>query len=302
MRLKFTLFIRVLGIICFCLILFQETAVSVRATESSLSDNTVGTKPLLPSEDLTGELSTLIVHLEYTDDILEKVIPVPGTTIDLYKVADLYVEGGNAQYTLVEPFTSLPIDFENMSASASLEAASKLDAFIATNDIEPALSGATDSDGIYTFAGLTPGIYLGKQRTATDIDGRVKVTMLPVLWLAPMYELNDTRDMYVWNYKCDAYPKESDIESIPTPTPTSTPTPTNTPRPTRKPTPTITRRPTATLRPTSTPRPTATPRTTTGSSRTTIVKTGDNSPIMLYVVLLVAAAAVIGIIVRKKNN
>lgn len=290
MRLKFTLFTRVLGIICFCLILFQETAVSVRATESSLSDNTVGTKPLLPSEDLTGELSTLIVHLEYTDDVLEKVIPVPGTTIDLYKVADLYVEGGNAQYTLVEPFTSLPIDFENMSASASLEAASKLDAFIATNGIEPALSGATDSDGFYTFAGLTPGIYLGKQRTATDIDGRVKVTMLPVLWLAPMYELNDTGDMYGWNYKCDAYPKESDIESIPTPTPT------NTPRPTRKPTPTITRRPTATLR------PTATPRTTTGSSRTTIVKTGDNSPIMLYVVLLVAAAAVIGIIVRKKNN
>ena len=118
MRLKFKQLTRVLGIICIGLILFFETAASAGAAESSPSDNTGETPDtsmlLLPAEALTGELSKLTVHLEFTDDALEKVVPVPGTTIDLYKVADLYIEDGNVQYVPVEPFTSLPVNYEGI--------------------------------------------------------------------------------------------------------------------------------------------------------------------------------------------
>ena len=126
------------------------------------------------------------------------------------------------------------------------------------------------------------------------ISDTKKITMEPVLWMTPMYVLNETQDMYTWDYYPVVFPKEGEIERIPTPT--FTPTPTLTP--------TVT--PAITITPIPTKRPTVVPgtpaKTNTTTSTVSLVKTGDQSPIGMLLIIAFIAIIVIVVILRKKKS
>ena len=250
---------------------------------------------LLPAEDLSQSTTSLNVDLIYVDEEQKKNIPVVGAVIDLYKVADLIVDNGAVHYILTDEFSSTGILFEGMTASESLTAAETLNSIVTANGFKPYASVASDSQGTAAFSSLDPGMYLGRQREMVQISDTKKLTIEPVLWMTPMYELNETQDMYTWNYSPTVLPKEGEIERIPTPTATSTPTPT--PTPTKVPT--IT--PAVTIRPSNPPSST-TKTTSITTSGTTLVKTGDTSPIVPLCVIAVVAIAVIIIVLRKRKK
>lgn len=293
--------IRTMGLICLALLLVVGAALSVCAAENnSGEENNISSSEkkttLLPVEDLRDEQVILTAILAYDDEEIKETVPVVGAVIDLYKVADLVTEGGAAHYLIVDSFASTGIDFEGMTASESLEAAETINKIIlATNPI-PFLTATTNEQGYAVFSDLDPGIYLGRQRDLVQISEFKKITMEPVLWMAPMYMLNSTQDGYIWNYTTEVYPKEGELERIPTPTltPTATPTVTATPTITVKPSavPIITRVP-------DTPSKTST--TTTATTSTKTVKTGDNSPIGLYIIIGIAAVIVIMMALRKRK-
>ena len=292
--------IRTMGLICLALLLVAGAALSVCAAENnSGEENNISSSEkkttLLPVEDLRDEQVILTAILAYDDEEIKETVPVVGAVIDLYKVAGLVTEGGAAHYLIVDSFASTGIDFEGMTASESLEAAETINKIIlATNPI-PFLTATTNEQGYAVFSDLDPGIYLGRQRDLVQISEFKKITMEPVLWMAPMYMLNSTQDGYIWNYTTEVYPKEGELERIPTPTPTVTPTVTMTPTVTVKPTvvPTITRVP-------DTPSKTTT--ATTATTSTKIVKTGDNSPIGMYIIIGIAAVIIIVMVLRKKKR
>ena len=98
---------------------------------------------------------------------------------------------------------------------------------------------------------------------------------------------------------------------IPSPTPTATPspipspTPTATPSPTPSPTPTATPSPTPSPTPTATPSPTPTPTSVPSPMPTapyTPPKTGDGSPLTLWLALLAASAVLLGWSLRKRKH
>ena len=188
---------------------------------------------LLPVADLSGEQSSLAVHLIYVDEEQKKNVPVVGAQIELFKVADLTTDNGVAKYTLTEEFVSSGIDFEGMTASESMTAAEELNKLIDETGIEPLKIQSSDEQGIIQYTELNPGMYLGRQREPVQISDTKKITIEPVLWMAPMYELSESQNMYVWNYAPQVLPKSGEVEKIPTPTPTFTPTPTVTTTPTK---------------------------------------------------------------------
>lgn len=279
----------------------EDLADSPAGTENgdTSSDRSTGkSNPLLPVEDLSGELASLKVHLVYVDEEIKDSVPVTGAVIDLFKVADLVTENGAAHYNLTDAFTSSGIDFEGMTASESLDAAEKLNALINEKSIQPIANVTTNEQGDALFTDLDPGMYLGRQRDLVQISKTKKITMEPVLWMTPMYMPNDTQDAYVWNYSPEVYPKEGEIQKIPTATPTPTPKPTSTPASTA--TPKITPRVTLTPVPMQPGRTPDTPSKQTTTSGTKLVKTGDTSPIALYVAVGAAAIAIIVLLIRKK--
>ena len=249
---------------------------------------------LLPVEDLSQDTTSLTVNLTYMDEEQQKTIPVTGATIDLFKVADLVVHNGAAAYVLTSEFESSGIDFEGMTASESLEAAEKLYKIIDSQSLHPFATSVSGSNGLAKFSSLNPGMYLGRQREMVKISETKKITMEPVLWMTPMYVLNETQDMYTWDYYPVVFPKEGEIERIPTPT--FTPTPTLTP--------TVT--PAITITPIPTKRPTVVPgtpaKTNTTTSAVSVVKTGDQSPIGMLLIIAFIAIIVIVVILRKKKS
>ena len=307
MRLTKNKFIHIIVSLCVGLTLTAGSALSVYAADNSITDESVSAasdestasdsssgKPLLPVEDLSQETSMLTVNLVYVDEALEQDVPVEGAVIDLYKVADLVTENGAAYYNLTEAFASSGLDFEGMTASESLEAAEILNQMIDTNSISITVTGTTNEHGYLVFSDLTPGMYLGRQREFVRISETKKITMEPVLWMTPMYILNETQDAYVWDYEPEVLPKEGEIERIPTVTPTITVTPT------------VTVTPTATVTPAATVTPksmitNAPPKTTTTTTGTARVKTGDNSPIGVLVVIAIMAIVVIVLVLKKRK-
>lgn len=103
----------------------------------------------------------------------------------------------------------------------------------------------------------------------------------------------------VW--EIDLYdPQDALVHVVYTPETTPTPTPEPTVTPTLTPTVTPTLTPTAT----PTPRPTATPAPSTPKSGSAPVKTGDDSPIGMYILIFAAAAgiAVFAVVRRRKTE
>ena len=299
--------IRLIEAICIILTVIVGSALSVYSADDLVGDDVPTSEAdtdsvvknrnntlLLPVEDLSQDTTSLTVNLTYMDEEQQKTIPVTGATIDLFKVADLVVHNGAAAYVLTSEFESSGIDFEGMTASESLEAAEKLYKIIDSQSLHPFATSVSGSNGLAKFSSLNPGMYLGRQREMVKISETKKITMEPVLWMTPMYVLNETQDMYTWDYYPVVFPKEGEIERIPTPT--FTPTPTLTP--------TVT--PAITITPIPTKRPTVVPgtpaKTNTTTSTVSLVKTGDQSPIGMFLIITFLAIIVIVVILRKKKS
>ena len=299
--------IRLIEAICIILTVIVGSALSVYSADDLVGDDVPTSEAdtdsvvknrnntlLLPVEDLSQDTTSLTVNLTYMDEEQQKTIPVTGATIDLFKVADLVVHNGAAAYVLTSEFESSGIDFEGMTASESLEAAEKLYKIIDSQSLHSFATSVSDSNGLAKFSSLDPGMYLGRQREMVKISDTKKITMEPVLWMTPMYVLNETQDMYTWDYYPVVFPKEGEIERIPTPT--FTPTPTLTP--------TVT--PAITITPIPTKRPTVVPgtpaKTNTTTSTVSLVKTGDQSPIGMFLIITFLAIIVIVVILRKKKS
>ncbi|MCD7882232.1 MAG: hypothetical protein LUI87_00770 [Lachnospiraceae bacterium] len=96
------------------LLAFCLTAVAASASESDR----------MPDIDSSQELS-LTVTMTYTDPNLEtdNVVPMSGVEVRLVQVASLAVNGGSADYTLLETFAGSEIELAGMNASESSEAA-----------------------------------------------------------------------------------------------------------------------------------------------------------------------------------
>ena len=226
----------------------------------------------MPAEDIDPDReASLVCTLTYTGE--EETYPLKGARLDLYQVAELTVKGGAASYTLTDDFAESGLEFTGMTSSDSMKAAEKLAAIVKQKKLSPAASGTTNGNGEVSFSGLAPGVYLGVQKEPVTVGGKYKVTCGASLWLAPMYEMKDDESGYSWVYNMKVQPKAApEIEEIPP----------------EKPTP-----------PPEKPKKPQNP----GKPRRT--RTGDETPVMFYAIMLGAAALCLFLVFmldRKKKT
>ena len=205
----------------------------------------------------------------------ETTTALPGAEFVLFR-AGSYVNG---QWTLEEPFAGSGVSLNDMSASGQLQAAKNLYEYARKNKLQ-GTEKVTDQSGCAVFDGLEEGLYLISQKQDLIYhDGKFRSA--PFLVSIPLKD--DNGDLI---YQVTVEPKSEWAE---------VPGPTATPFPTKKP---------AEIEP---ERPTVIDPVSPGSHDTTTeaesVKTGDNTPILLLVILLaVSAVAVIVVAVRKKGT
>lgn len=157
-----------------------------------------------------GKNGSLSVTLSYKDKEGES-IKIQGVTLTVYRVADLdVVNGGSAVYTLTDEFKNSQVDFTNMSAADSNQAAKELKSFVLANDLS-GWTAVTDSKGQAVFTDLSPAMYLVVQ-TANADTVPAYTEMDPFLVSVPLGEISGSGNR--WNYQVDTIPK-TEIGRIP---------------------------------------------------------------------------------------
>lgn len=81
----------------------------------------------------------------------------PEVEFSLYPVAALTEEG---EYALTDDFAQYPVSLEDLDSSGLRSLAQTLDAYVARDTLTPLLSQETGEDGMVSFDGLSPGLYL----------------------------------------------------------------------------------------------------------------------------------------------
>lgn len=81
----------------------------------------------------------------------------PEVEFSLYRVAALTEEG---EYALTDDFAQYPVSLEDLDSSGLRSLAQTLDAYVARDTLTPLLSQETGEDGMVSFDGLSPGLYL----------------------------------------------------------------------------------------------------------------------------------------------
>lgn len=142
--------------------------------------------------------STLTIKTQFTDE--EIVTPISGVLMTIYKVADLTVKDGMATYTPTEKFESVKINYKEMTASASNEAAQKLYELVKDGEI----TGETkesDGNGVINYGSVENGMYLVVQ-TGANGDATEYSQFAPYLISAPQPVPDNT-----WEYDVVSIPK-----------------------------------------------------------------------------------------------
>ena len=103
----------------------------------------------------------------------------PEVEFSLYPVASLTEE----EYALTGDFAQYPVSLEDLDSSGLRSLAQTLDAYVARDTLTPLLSQETGEDGMVSFDGLSPGLYLVLGESYTQ-DNTV-YTPSPMLFYLP---------------------------------------------------------------------------------------------------------------------
>lgn len=199
----------------------------------------------------------------------------PGIGMRIYKVGSVKNNSGAISFVIDAALQSTGVNFDNLTtADASVKAANVL--ADAVKDSEIAFQEAvSNANGVATFGNLDLGMYL-----IVKSVGNSKIKISPILLALPYMEDADT-----WLYDVDAYPKIETSKNNDDPSPEGNP----------KMQKSVTSSYTTPAR--------STVHTTTTSSTASAVKTGDDTPIAVWIGALAVAAVAIGaMILRKKKK
>ena len=199
----------------------------------------------------------------------------PGIGMRIYKVGSVKNNSGAISFVIDSVLQSTGVNFDNLTtADASVKAANVL--ADAVKDSEIAFQEAvSNANGVATFGNLDLGMYL-----IVKSVGNSKIKISPILLALPYMEDADT-----WLYDVDAYPKIETSKNNDDPSPEGNP----------KMQKSVTSSYTTPAR--------STVHTTTTSSTASAVKTGDDTPIAVWIGALAVAAVAIGaMILRKKKK
>ena len=179
----------------------SETETDTEKTESNTDkadDGESNRMPAIEAQDLS-----LTVHFQkHNDD--GTAVGISGATFAAYKVADLAVDGGSANYTVIDPYKAhavydkdkRDVTFDDMTTEESQEFA--LECAKGVN--QPVSLNVTNSAGDVSFSMTDPGMYMIEEiRTEGDADKYELVS--PFLVSVPFPEDG------AWLYAAKAYPK-----------------------------------------------------------------------------------------------
>ena len=139
----------------------------------------------------------------------------PGAEFSVYKVADLTVSGGSANYTLVDPFKSLAVidengvehTFDGLTSDKSKALAKKL-ADKAEASASPIGKAVTNAKGAASFTINDCAMYLAIETNKTDKAAEYE-TADPFLISVP----EPDPETHQWVYKVEAKPK-TEVKAI----------------------------------------------------------------------------------------
>lgn len=147
---------------------------------------------------------------------------VPGGSITLYRVADVYEYDGNYTFRLTDEFAVTSLDLENLrldDPNYSEQMAKELSNYAAEHSKIKSVTKIIDRYGEVVFDKLKPGLYLLTNYAA--YSGGYYYTANPFLVSVPLYDSAIDR----YRYEVDATPKiDTDRDRLPnTPTEPSKP-------------------------------------------------------------------------------
>ena len=150
-------------------------------------------------QDLRSEPGTLVVETKHTDE--DKVTLISGIELTIFQVASLSVKNGDARYSLTDDFKDADVDFDGLTADASLAAAKTFEKMAG----EKGLKGKTvvSANGVADFGTVNHGIYLVCQ-TGTTGDALEYTELDPYLVMTPQRSLDDET---AWEYDVVSIPK-----------------------------------------------------------------------------------------------
>lgn len=184
----------------------EET--DTKKTESNAEKITDGESNRMP--DIEAQDLSLTVHfLKHNDD--GAAVGISGATFAAYKVADLTVDGGSANYVVADPYKAhavydkdkRDVTFDGMTVDESQDFAFEC----AKDENQPVSLNVTNSTGDVSFAMTDPGMYMIEEiRAEGDADKYELVS--PFLVSVPFPEDG------TWLYAAEAYPK-TDVKAKP---------------------------------------------------------------------------------------
>lgn len=169
-----------------------------------------------------GRVCSLKLTMTYTDPNLETdvVKPISDSEVKVAQIASLTVNGGSAEYTLLDAYKETGIELEGMNAEQSNEAAGLLlplargqqaangaDAGSSASETvhaETIRQGTTGADGTAFFDNLEAGMYLVFQEPGANSGSRVDD--IACFLVQVPYPVR-TEGGNTWQYAVDVYPK-----------------------------------------------------------------------------------------------
>lgn len=141
--------------------------------------------------------------------------PIQGAKISIYRVSDIQIQGGSAEYIVLGKYSQLKklddgrdVTFNGITVSQSQELAQQF-AQVVSN---PDFTAVTDVQGECNFSNLLQGMYLIKEEAAT-LEAEKYEKIAPYLISVPLAEKTD--DGNHWIYSVMSAPKTK-VSEIPT--------------------------------------------------------------------------------------
>lgn len=161
---------------------------------------------------LEGNGGSLTVTMQYADSNVEEGADnrkvMSGVTVKLAKIADLKVNGGSADYTLLEKYQEAAkkagvSELAGMTADESNTLALALAQVEGKDEVEV----STDEEGKAVFEGLEPGMYLVFQDENANTDYRVDSIANFLISVPYPVTAQNEGDQNAWNYTVEVTPK-----------------------------------------------------------------------------------------------